>query len=216
MCRKQSSNLPTNQLLSSKTKRLRSILDALAAVCLYGRQCQAFAVSISINQGPTPGVTLYVSQNSAVPQFVVDHLLDIRARLAHIKVLSVKSKQCSAESLDHTILQNATTDLEISLYLHSYEKLRHHFLKGEDLVLDSKYAEFVASNPDTTPEEHTHFQDLLIQLAKLQKLMAGNAQPSYTTGKAAVEVISGLWDRWKPMLGSNSETMALWDDTFCD
>src|ERR1700691_6032330 len=71
--------------------RLMSILDALAGVCLYERQHQSFAVSMSISQGPTPGVTLYVSQNGTVPQFVVDHLLDIHARLAQIKMLSAKS-----------------------------------------------------------------------------------------------------------------------------
>ena len=48
-----------------------SILDALAGVCLYERRHQAFAVSMSISQEPTPGVTLYVSQNGTVPQFVV-------------------------------------------------------------------------------------------------------------------------------------------------
>src|ERR1700691_481129 len=76
---------------SARNGQLMSILDALAGVCLYERRHQSFAVSMSISQGPTPGVTLYVSQNGTVPQFVVDHLLDIRARLAQIKMLSAKS-----------------------------------------------------------------------------------------------------------------------------
>jgi hypothetical protein len=46
------------------------------------------------------------------------------------------------------------TDLEICLYFHFYGKLRRRFMKGDVIVSDPKYAEFVASNPDITPEEH--------------------------------------------------------------
>lgn len=214
MSKKPIRNLPTEQASSSKTKRLRSILDALAAVCLYERQHQAFAVSLSINQGEAPGVTLYVSmQDGPVPLCVVNHLLDIRARLAHIRDLS---EQLLVEPLYSTQLENATKDLEISLCLHSYEKLRHRFVKGNDIVSDPKYAEFVASNPDITPEEHAIFEDLLIQLAKLQEVMAGDARPDYAMGKVAVEVISHLWTKWKPILEGDSEIMALWDINFCN
>ncbi|KIM80313.1 hypothetical protein PILCRDRAFT_529746 [Piloderma croceum F 1598] len=152
---------------------------------------------------------------TAVPQFVVDHLLDIRARFAHIRELfMMKSEQPSVEPFHSTSLENATTDLEISLYLHSYEKHLHRFMKGNDIISDPKYAEFVASNPDTTPEEHALLEDLLIRLAKLQKVMVGDARPNYATGKVTAEVMSHLWTKWTPVLGGNSRMIALWDITF--
>ena len=50
------------------------------------------SISRSLAQGPTPCVTLYVPQNGTVPEFVVNRLLDVRARLAQIKTLPAKSE----------------------------------------------------------------------------------------------------------------------------
>jgi hypothetical protein len=78
---------------------------------------------MSINQGKTPGVAIYVLHNGVALQFVVDHLLDVRACLAQIRALSINSALAGSE--------NAIADLEISMYLRSFEKLRYRFTEGE-------------------------------------------------------------------------------------
>ena len=185
-----------------------SILDALAGVCLYERRHQAFAVSMSISQEPTPGVTLYVSQNGTVPQFVVDHLLDIRARLAQIKMLSVGDME------DSGMAQKAMDDLEVSLYLHSFEKLRHRVSKAEsERGLDdcSDYVQGATKDPKTTPEERSLLLDLLSSVNQLRQLMAGDTRPSNAAVKATVDIIKQLWGKWTPMLKNHSSTLARWD-----
>lgn len=185
-----------------------SILDALAGVCLYERRHQSFAVSMSIGQGPTPGVTLYVSQNGTVPQFVVDHLLDIRARLAQIKMLSVEDIE------DSGMAQKAMDDLEVSLYLHSFEKLRHRLSKAEsEHGLDdcSDYVKRATKDSKTTPEERSLLLDLLSSVNKLRQLMVGHTRPSYAAVKATVDIIKQLWGKWTPMLKNHSSTLARWD-----
>ena len=91
-------------------------------------------ISRSLAQGPTPCVTLYVSQNGTVPQFVVNHLLDVHARLAQIKTLSAKSG-ISWDIEDSEMVQKAMDDIEVSSYLQSFEKLRHRLYQNMTLTI---------------------------------------------------------------------------------
>lgn len=92
------------------------------------------SISRSLAQEPTPCVTLYVSQNGTVTQFVVNHLLDVRARLAQIKTLSAKSG-ISWDIEDSEMVQKAMDDIEASPYLHSFEKLRHRLYQNMTLTI---------------------------------------------------------------------------------
>jgi hypothetical protein len=208
---KKPDDQPNIQYLSSKSIRLRSLLDTLAAICLYEQRHQAFAVSISTSQ--TAGVTLYVSQNGTIPQFVVDHLVDIRVRLAQINTLSAKSAQCPADLKHRTTLHNAMADLEIALYLHSFQKLRHRFMKGVLDLFDNEeyediYPESVANDPETTPQKHSIFRDMMAQLTELRDQMVMQVRPSYEDGKVIVQIIKRLWDEWNPIMESNSQFFA--------
>lgn len=219
MHKKLSDDQPNSQYLSSKDIRLRSLLDTIAAICLYEQRHQAFAVSISTSQ--TAGVTLYVSQNGTIPQFVVDHLGDIRVRLAQVSALSAKSAQCRADFEHRTTLHNAMADLEIALYLHSFEKLRHRFEKGVLDLFDNGeyqdiYPESVANDPETTPKEHSIFRNMMAQLTELRDQMAMQVRPSYEDGKAIVQIINRLWDEWNPIVESNPRFLQRWDDIYGD
>ena len=56
------------------------------------------------------------------------------------------------------MVQNVKTALQISIYLHSYEKFRHRLMNDR----------ITNSDPDTTSEElYALFQDLSIQLTRL-------------------------------------------------
>jgi hypothetical protein len=204
-----SSDVPMHKPSSSKTKHLRSMLDALAGVCLHEKQHQAFAVSISTSQHKTPGVILFILQNGTIQQIVVDHLLNIHAHLTHSQALYLKT---SMESHHLMMVQNTKTDLEISIYLHSYKKFCYCLMKED--ITSSEYGEFVVTNLDTTPEEHALFQDLLIQLTNLRNIMVGCAKATFATGNVIAKVIRGLWDKWSPMLTGNSGFMTRWDGTF--
>jgi hypothetical protein len=216
---KKLSDEPNIQYLSSTDIRLRSLLDTIAAICLYEQRHQAFAVSISTSQ--TAGVTLYVSQNGTIPQFVVDHLVGIRVRLAQVSALSAKSAQCPADFEHRTTLHNAMADLEIALYLHSFEKLRHRFKKGVlDLFVNGEYQdiypESVVNDPETTPKEHSIFRNMMAQLTELRDQMAMQVRPSYEDGKTIVQIINRLWDEWNPIMESNSRFLQRWDDIYGD
>lgn len=91
--------------VSSKDRRLRDILDALAAVCVAEAQ-QHIAVSMSLTPS---GVTLYVSGTGASPHLAANHLLTLRTLLKAFKtslVAGEKSMTC----------QQAAAKLEITIY----------------------------------------------------------------------------------------------------
>ena len=62
------------------------------------------------------------------------------------------------------MVQNVKTALQISIYLHSYEKFRRRLMNDR----------ITNSDPDTTSEElYALFQDLSIQLTRLWNIMIG-------------------------------------------
>ena len=105
------------------------MLSPESACNMYERQHQSFSRSRTNSL-----CYLYVSQNGTVTQFVVNHLLDVRARLAQIKTLSAKSG-VSWDIEDSEMVQKAMDDIEASPYLHSFEKLRHRLYQNMTLTI---------------------------------------------------------------------------------
>ena len=110
-------------------------------------------ISRSLAQGPTPCVTLYVSQNGTVPQFVVNHLPDVRARLAQIKTLSAKSG-ISWDIEDSEMVQKDGWYRSVFLPAFLW-KTPSSAVSEHDLDDCSDYVKGATKDSKTTPEEHS-------------------------------------------------------------